>query len=203
MRRIILRAMQAALLLMAFAAPAVAQMRSDSYNFLKAVRDQDALAAKALFDKPGSTVVNARDYTTGETGLHIVIKRRDVAWINFLVQAGANPEVRDNEGRTPLILAAQLGFVDGVRALLARGADVNGTNTRGETALLFAAQARDLATARALIEGGADPDQTDRISGNSARDYATRDPRGGPLLQIMQNARPKKKASGTGFIGPR
>lgn len=203
MGRIIIRAVSLALMLAAFGAPATAQIRSDAYSFLKAVRDQDVLGAKALFDKPGSTVVNSRDYTTGETGLHIVVKRRDVPWINFLAQAGSNLELRDNEGRTPLILAAQLGFVDGIRVLLANGADVNGTNSRGETALIYAVQARDIAATRALVEGGADPDQHDRFTGNSPRDYATRDTRGGPILQILQGAQPKKKASGATLIGPR
>src|SRR3546814_21158085 len=85
--------------------PAAAQFQSHAYQFLKAVRDQDALKAEEFFDKPGSTVVNSRDYSTGETGLHIVVKRRDVPWINFLANAGANLEARDDEGRTPLIPA--------------------------------------------------------------------------------------------------
>src|SRR3546814_15457747 len=84
-------------------APAGAQMQSDSYKFLKAVRDQDALKAKELFDRPGSTIVNSRDYSTGESALHIVVKRRDVAWINFPFDGGANLARRDAEGRpTPI-----------------------------------------------------------------------------------------------------
>ncbi len=203
MRPMLIRAALAAALLMMMGAPAGAQLQSDAYKFLKAVRDQDALAAKTLFDKPGSTVVNTRDYSTGETALHIVVKRRDVAWINFLANAGANLEGRDKDGQTPLILAAQLGFVDGIRTLLYHGADVNGTNSRGETALILAVQARDPGSVRALIDGGADPDQSDRFSGNSARDYATRDGRSAAILQIMQNAHPKKKASAATMVGPR
>src|SRR3546814_488693 len=175
----------AATLLMIAGAPAGAQMQSDSYKFLKAVRDQDALKAKELFDRPGSTIVNSRDYSTGESALHIVVKRRDVAWINFLSDGGANLESRDAEGRTPLILASQLGFIDGVRVLLFRGADVNASNSRGETALIFAVQRRDLNVARALIDHGADPDQADHFTGNSARDYAIRDSRDAGWLKIQ------------------
>ena len=203
MRFILIGAVVAAIFLAATGTPANAQMQSDSYKFLKAVRDQDVLKAKELFDKPGSTVVNSRDYSTGETGLHIVVKRRDVAWINFLSNAGANLESRDEQGRTPLILASQLGFVDGVRALLYRGADVNGTNSRGETALIFAVQARDAAVVRTLVENGADPDQQDRFTGNSARDYAKQDNRGAILLKIMEAAHPRKKASSSNMMGPR
>lgn len=192
----------AAALLTSVAVPAGAQMQSDSYKFLKAVRDQNVLQAKELFDKPGSTVINSRDYSTGETALHVVIKRRDLGWINFLANAGANLETRDQEGRTPLILAAQLGFVDGVRVLLTRGADVNGTNSRGESALIYAVQARDATTVRVLIDGGADPDQQDRFTGNSARDYAKADSRSANLLKIMENAKPKKKSGSTVIFGP-
>src|SRR3546814_906079 len=159
MKTRLIRATIAAGLIAATAMPAAAQFQSHAYQFLKAVRDQDALKAKEFFDKPGSTVVNSRDYSTGETGLHIVVKRRDVPWINFLANAGANLEARDDEGRTPLILAAQLGFADGVRVLLLRGADPNGVNGRGETALIFAVQTRDATTVRALIDGGADPEE--------------------------------------------
>src|SRR3546814_7667858 len=60
----------AATLLMIAGAPAGAQMQSDSYKFLKAVRDQDALKAKELFDRPGSTIVNSRDYSTGRSEEH-------------------------------------------------------------------------------------------------------------------------------------
>lgn len=181
--------------------PAAAQMQSDSYKFLKAVRDQDVLKAKELFDEPGSTVINTRDYSTGESALHIVIKRRDVSWINFLGNAGANMEIRDNQGRTPLMLAAQLGFIDGIRVLLYRGADVNATNSRGETALIFAVQARDPNTVRVLIDEGADPDQKDHFTGKSARDYAAADSRSAAILKILESAKPKKKRSGSA-IGP-
>ena len=50
--------------MLAGAVPAAAQF-SDGYNFLKAVRDRDVQKAKALIDKPGSTLVNSRDVTSG------------------------------------------------------------------------------------------------------------------------------------------
>src|SRR3546814_12243525 len=103
--------------------------------------------------------------------------------------------------RSPLIRAAQLGFADGVRVLLLRGADPNGVNGRGETALIFAVQTRDATTVRALIDGGADPDQTDRFTGNSARDYAKRDSRSAALLKIMESAKPKKRSPKEKSVG--
>lgn len=202
MKSVLIRLGMAALIAVA-ATPASAQFQSDSYKFLKAVRDQDVLKAKEMTDKPGSTVVNSKDYSTGETAMHIVVKRRDAGWINFLAQAGAKMDVRDAQGRTPLILAAQLGFVDGIKLLIYRGADVNGSDEKGQTALIYAVQARDAASVRALIENGADPDQKDHFTGRSARDYAAADSRGAAFLKIMESATPAKKKAAAGMMGPR
>jgi hypothetical protein len=130
-----------ALLAFAMAAPAAAQF-SDSYKFLKAVRDRDGQKVTEAVEQPGSTVINTKDYSTGESALHIVVKRRDATWLAFLLAKGAKPDIRDNEGATPLLAAAQLGFVDGVRTLLAEGASVNLANSRGETPLIMAVHNR-------------------------------------------------------------
>ena len=89
------------------ALPAHAQF-SDSYNFLKAVRDRDGQKATDLLQKPGSTVVNSRDVSTGENALHVVVERRDTTWLSFLLGNGANPNLTDNARTTPLMLATQL-----------------------------------------------------------------------------------------------
>jgi uncharacterized protein len=47
---------------------------------------------------------------------------------------------------------------------------------------------RDLV--RKLIDAGADPDQRD-LTGNSARDYATKDPRNSDVAKIIGAAKPK------------
>lgn len=174
-------------------APAAAQF-SDSYKFLKAVRDRDGAKVQEVIDQPGSTLINAKDYSTGESALHIVVKRRDATWLGFLLAKGAKPDIKDNEGSTPLAVAAQLGFVDGVQTLLGHGAGVNVANSRGETPLILAVHNRDLATVRYLLAGGANPLQTDRIAGKSARDYAVEDRRSAAIVKLMDEAKPKKPA---------
>ena len=154
------------------AAPVSAQMFSEGYEFLKAVKDRDGEAATDALNEPGSTVVNTRDLATGETGLHIVTARRDVLWIRFLAQRGANPNIADKNGVTPIQLAASLGFVEGIEALIKAGARVDVTNFAGETPLTSAVHRRDAAMVRLLLEKGANPDRNDN-SGRSARYYAT------------------------------
>lgn len=174
------------------AQPAAAQF-SDSYNFLKAVRDKDVLKAKGFLDKPGSVIANTKDRDTGETALHIVTKRRDPPWMGFLLQNGADPNARDSEGNTAIILAASSGFSDGVRLMIAGKAQVDAANNRGETALIKSVLVRDAASARLLLEYGADPDRPDNLTGQSARDYAARDTRAGQLAKLLADA-PKKGA---------
>ncbi len=174
------------------AAPAAAQF-SDSYKFIKAVKDKDGATAKKILDTPGTTLINAKDAGTGDSGLHIVVRRSDIAWVGFLIGEGADPNVRDREGATPLLLAATTGFEDGVRVLIAARAQVDLANRLGETPLLKAVQLRNLGTARMLLEAGASPDTTDN-SGNSPRSVALADSRGGALARMLKDAPTRKKA---------
>jgi ankyrin repeat protein len=186
-KRLLVGLVAAALL----SAPAAAQF-SDSYKFLKAVRDRDGAKVQETVNQPGSTLINAKDYGTGEAALHIVVKRRDQAWLSFLLAKGARTDIRDNDGNTPLAIAAQLGFGEGVQTLLEQGAGVNVANNRGETPLILAVHNRDLATVRYLIANGANPLQADRIAGKSARDYATEDRRSATILKLLDEAKPAK-----------
>ncbi len=153
------------------AVPAAAQFYSDGYTFLKAVRDKDGTVATQMLDAPGSTIINARDISSGETALHIVTQRRDATWIRFLTQRGANPNIRDKRGISPLMAAVQLGFNEGVEALIGAGASVDVGSDTGETPLISAVHRRDIVLMRILLEAGADPERRDN-SGRSARDYA-------------------------------
>jgi uncharacterized protein len=181
--------------------PVAAQAQfSESYNFLKAVRDRDGEKATAAINKPGSgaVLINTRDSSTGEGALHIVTKRRDVTWLSFLLSRGANPDMRDGSGNTALMISAQLGFAEGLALLIDRRAQVDLANSSGETPLIRAVQNRDIATVRTLLAAGANPAKTDTSSGLSARQYAERDLRSAAIVKAMDEAKPKTKAK----VGP-
>ena len=166
---------------------------SSGYNFLKAVKDRDVAKANDL-SNAGPTLVNTRDLSSGETALHFVTRDRDGPWMRYLIEKGADVNQRDKEGVTPLIIAAEQRYTDGVRLLLAAGADVNLANRNGETPLIKAVHLRDQTMVRLLVDNGADPRITDSLAGYSALDYAERDPRSGPIAQILKNA-PAQKAA--------
>ena len=172
--------------------PAAAQF-SDAYKFIKAVKDKDGATAETILGKPGGTLVNVRDNETGDAAIHIVVKRRDTAWLGFVLQHEANVNIQDRDGATPLLLAVISGFDEGVKILLAVHAQVELANRLGETPLLKAVQLRNVGIARMLIDGGANPDANDN-SGNSARSVAAADPRGGPVARMLKDA-PARRAA--------
>jgi len=168
-------------------APAAYAQFSDSYNFLKAVKDRKGEEAEKFLSEPGSVIINTRDGSTGETALHIVIQRRDSTWLGYLLQKGANPNLADKKGATPLMLATQLGYVDGIDWLVRKKAVVDQTNRSGETALILAVQLRNPEAVRALLKAGANPDKTDSRAGYSARDYAKQDGRASAIAAIIES----------------
>lgn len=175
---------------------ASAQSYSEGYKFLKAVRDRNGTAVEGALAGAGARLVNSKDVTSGESALHIVTRERDSVWLRFLLGKDARPDVQNKQGETPLILATQLGWQDGVSLLLARGAQVNGTNGRGETPLVLAVHKRDIAMIRLLLAKGADPKRADRVAGYSALDYAKRDDRSGTIVRLLEAAQPAKPVAG-------
>jgi ankyrin repeat protein len=186
---------------LALAAPASAQLYSEGYQFLQAVKNREGTEAGELLNRPGSTVINSRDLSTGETGLHVTAGRSDITWTRYLLQEGANPNIADNQGRTPLIVAAQNGFIEGVRALVAAGAQIDVANRTGETPLIAAVHSGNLDLIEVLVEMGADPDRADN-TGRSARDYA-RQPGVSPrVLAAIENNESEAQASTGRTYGP-
>lgn len=179
------------LALAAAAMPALSQnvSYSDSYSFLKGVRERDGTAVTALVTRPNSNVINAREAGSGEGALHILVRGRDLSWLSFMLARGARPDLQSSNGTTPLNLAAQLGWSEGADLLLGRGANPNLGNSRGETPLIFAVQRRDVAMVRLLLARRANPNQTDNVAGYSALDYARQDRRGVAVLRMLEQRR--------------
>lgn len=178
---------------LAWSVPAAAQF-SQGYKFLEAVKKREGTEVTDMLSVPGSTIVNTRDATTGQTALHLVTARRDLTWMQFLVAKGANVNLRDSKGVTPLVLACNLGFVEGAEFLVGKGARVDESNSSGETPLITSVHNRNVALIRVLLKAGANPDRADN-SGRSARDYAALEGKGGTILAEIETATKARAAA--------
>lgn len=108
-----------------------------------------------------STLAGCRD-TPGETRIleHDALLRAARAGHAETVQTmlrapGRDINVRDENGRTPLIEAARSGHNDVVQALLVGGADVKLKDKQGKTSLMYAAEGGHTETVKLLRQGGA------------------------------------------------
>lgn len=176
--------------------PVSAQMFSEGYQFLKAVKDRKGDEATEMLNKPGTQIVNSRDLTSGDTGLHIVVQRMDALWVRFLLQRGADPNIRNKRGVTALQLATSLGFIEGAEELIKAGAQVNVSDQTGETPLIAAVHSRNVPMVRLLLAQGSDPDHNDN-SGRSARDYMQVMAGNTLMKQEFETADEKRKGAGT------
>ena len=134
------------------------------------------LTVSALLDAhAGRTVLfpNTSD-AYGHTALHAAARANSPELIAALLDAGADIEALDNEGNTPLLLAAGYSGRTGrnlpppafspaaVAALAEGGADLEARDRLGGSALHRAAVRGETATIEALLAAGADVDAAGR-----------------------------------------
>ena len=84
-----------------------------------------------------------------------------IAVLGRLIQRGADVNLQDQRGRSPLIAAVLMNRIDSAGLLLAAGADVNRQDRHGATALFHAADAGFFELAKLLLKRGANPELAD------------------------------------------
>lgn len=90
-------------------------------------------------------------------------REEDVNVVRVLLERGADPNVKNRYGATPLMFAARTGAVAAADLLLQSGAHINTQDSTGETALYAAVEGNDLAMARLLQSRGARTDIRNQI----------------------------------------
>ena len=98
---------------------------------------------------------------SGYSALHIVSQKGLESQFNALFSHGADIEqlvvnTKEDNGATPLFLAAQAGHLGLLRVLMAVGANIDPVLPDGTTALMAAAQNSHLEVVRTLRDAGAD-----------------------------------------------
>ena len=127
----------------------------DDDTFFRAVQHGDIARVRALLAS-GSASPNATDRATLQCALHLVaLTGNEEMAVLLLDEFSAGPEVRDQNGSTPLYVAALSGQIGIARRLLKHGASVSAANAKGRTPLFAACWRGHLAIAELLHEHGA------------------------------------------------
>ncbi|KAM9790420.1 KN motif and ankyrin repeat domain-containing protein 3-like isoform 1-T1 [Syngnathus typhle] len=104
------------------------------------------LASLTAPDKPGDMEVvrrlmeignvNTRSGQTGQTALHLAVRHGRAVMVDLLLSCGADANVQDAQGTTPLMFASERGYTHLARLLLERSrCDMTLTDQSGRTAL--------------------------------------------------------------------
>jgi len=105
-----------------------------------------AIIAIMLLLSLGYRTLNAKHRDTPSNGgasqnvkaLFRVVGRGNLVWTYRLIAMGADVNVRDEAGQTPLMFAAEMGYADMVQVLIQNGANPKLVNKQGESALTIA-----------------------------------------------------------------
>ncbi|UXX40631.1 ankyrin repeat domain-containing protein [Wolbachia endosymbiont of Oryzaephilus surinamensis] len=91
-------------------------------------------------NKDLKVILNLRRGESQSTVLHAIaganiggFRRTGNQAIDLLLEAGADPNIQDNKGKTPLYLAAAKGHYNNANSLLLKGANPNITSRKGKT----------------------------------------------------------------------
>ena len=106
-------------------------------------------AASLLIERGAEVDAFGRGWMTG-TAIHSAASRKHADLVGILLEAGANPNVRQSAGWTPLHAAAMNGDLSSVELLLASGADPAATNEEGRSVSDLANESGDDATAERI-----------------------------------------------------
>ena len=134
---------------------------------LKSPEVQPAVDQSAIIDN--SQINKANQW--GWTKLMFATVEGDLQTVKSLLASGANPDISDEDGRSPLMAASLNKHTAIAKALIGAKANVNLINRDGWTALCFAAWNGDGIITNTLLQAGADKD-IKTVDGFSAKQLA-------------------------------
>ncbi len=131
------------------------------HKFLTACRDGDLEGARYYLQLDGFDINHL--YSGGEkkqlmTGLFLAAGYGHHAVVKMLLNAGADPNVRAYNGKTPLINASGAGHESVIDTLIASGADVNAVTDNNDSAIYVASKGgHDQLVKRLMVAGALHP----------------------------------------------
>jgi ankyrin repeat domain-containing protein 17 len=116
-----------------------------------------------------------KEYAQSALSWAVVLNGRRLKTLRLLIEAGANIETRNRDGRTPLFLTASEGdhILYAIGVLLRAGTDVGAKDNLGQCILCEPAKRGWVQVVRLLLEAGAKVEKDN--SGRSPLDYAQKE----------------------------
>ena len=162
-------------------------------QFQAAIRSDDLTSLRTLTASPGAAKVRG---PLDASPLHYAALFGSADSVRILLQAGADPNVKNRIGDTPLTFAA-FDFPK-TRLLIAAGADVNAHSQFGQSPLMIAASVqRNAATVRYLVQKGVDPTWSTKYDSVLSRAAGQGDTE--TLRFLLAKGGDTKKADALGF----
>uniref|UniRef100_A0A914DN02 Major sperm protein n=1 Tax=Acrobeloides nanus TaxID=290746 RepID=A0A914DN02_9BILA len=118
--------------------------------------------------------------TEGETCLMTASSRNNIEVVCYLLEKGADSNIKDKYGRTALFYVVNENKLI-VKLLLEHGADIEHQNTKGVTCLMYASYNNRIEIVRYLLKKGADVNRKDK-NGSTALHYAARNKNDNKLI---------------------
>jgi hypothetical protein len=110
-----------------------------------------------------------------QAGLFGAIERNDLPAVRASLQQGADVNLKDADGWTPVLRASLTRrSVETIRILVSKGADLSARDPFGRSPVILAAWSGDVEVLRLLIDNGADVNATDKTQSESALIAAAR-----------------------------
>ncbi|HET9952021.1 MAG TPA: ankyrin repeat domain-containing protein [Candidatus Eisenbacteria bacterium] len=163
----------------------------DGYSALRsAVEASNPAIARMLLER-GADSNERYSPPRAERLLHRTVYHDSVDVARVLLEFGADVNVVDDNGLTPLHMAAREGNAELIRLLLAKGARIDARNKWNWTPLHFAASQKQLEAARALVERGAD--RSARTDGGETPFKMAWGPDGEPLRRLLGDPSPARR----------
>lgn len=122
-------------------------------EFLAAIREGNLDEAKTIFDAK-----NLNPNVTGSQGgtaLHHAARGGYMACVTFLLDTGADVNVKEHRRKLPIHVAASTGHLDIVKILLQAGSSLDDVDKFGRSPLMWAVTGRYVDIVKVLLQAGA------------------------------------------------
>tara|TARA_R110000772_G_scaffold177254_2_gene288867 strand:+ start:842 stop:2350 length:1509 start_codon:yes stop_codon:yes gene_type:complete len=157
-----------------------------------ASRGETQTVLDALTDQ---TLVGAMQ-ADGTSLLHWAVYYDDLTLAKRLLELGADAQLQNNYGASPMAQAAIVGNPDMLEALLEAGVDPNERYADGQTALMILARTNNLRAAELLLEAGADVNMVEQFRGQTALMWAAAQKQAEMLKLLLEHgADPNARSS--------